>query len=222
VLAAGGGSYFDVANVHYYSSQEPTWVANGRDVAGKVNALRQVMARRGLSKPVAVTELGWTSSPKDAPDLPERQARYVPKVFARGLAAEVYAMTWFSLADWQGADYPYGLVGLDRQPRPAYRAFQVAADELGRADSVRPLTAGEANPRLVEGYAYRVGQEERWVLWAVDEGQPTELLFPARSGRARDKLGDPVLPRRRGRDVALAVGDSPVYVHWLGRAFGAE
>lgn len=120
VLASGGGPYFDIANVHYYSSQNDgtfQWYQYGgaiQDIAGKVGEIRLRLARNGVSKPVAVTEMSWTSSPLDAPDLAEKQARYVAKVLARGanIVVDLYAMSWFTLTDYAGTDYPYGLADI--------------------------------------------------------------------------------------------------------------
>src|SRR5207249_7265122 len=112
-LTPSSASYFDVANLHYFSSQAPTWSTYGTDIAGKVGSLRQVMAHHQVVKPVAVTELSWTSSPIGASNLQSQQASYVAKVLSRGLNLDLYAMIWFSLYDYSGADYPYGLLDVN-------------------------------------------------------------------------------------------------------------
>lgn len=205
VLAAGGGDFFDVANVHYFSSYAFGWQSYGPDVVGKLNRIRRTLTRHGLDKPVAITEVSWSN---DAD--PEHQARYLPKVLARALANDVYLVTWFSLADWRGA-LPYGLFDLNLQPKPSYRAFQVAAAEFGEAKSVRALPPTDmAAKGSVEGYAVVVGDQELWLLWAAD-GTRGEVTLPPRAIEVLDREGRRLLLPPTGQP--LAVDENPVYVH---------
>jgi len=214
VLALGGGDYFDIANIHYFSSQGGAWSSYGRDLIGKVTGVRQIMTRYGVTRPMMVTELGWTSSPKDSPDTPEMQARYVPKALARGLAVDLYAMTWFSLKDWEGADYPYGLMDVGGRLRPAYQAFQAAVSEFGDATAIRPLAPGELGVAGgVEGYAFSVGGKERWVIWAEGTNQ-IHAMLPAGVFEARDKLGQAVTLPSGSSPKPIALGDSPLYIRF--------
>lgn len=211
ILAAGGGRYFDIVNVHYFSSQSPTWAAYGRDIAGKVEAVRQAMSRYSVAKPVIVSESSWTSSPANAADFQDKQAQYVPKLLARCLALDLYAVFWFALAEWQGADYPYGLLNLNLQPRLSYQAYQVAASELRDARSVRPLIPGEMGvPGVVEGYSFQVGHEERWVVWS--EGPTMQVRLPSRTFEARDKLGQTMPLRIDGGEIPFNLDSSPVFI----------
>ncbi len=214
VLAAGVGNYLDVMNVHYYSSFAPAWSPNGvDDIKGKIAAVRQTMAKYGVNKPIAVTETGWTSTPNGSSDLPEMQARYVPKVLSRGRSVDLYAILWFCLADWSGADYPYGLMDVIRYPRPVYNAFQEAAAEFGGATFVRPLSPGDVGIGSgVEGYVFNAGDQERWVLWV--EGGQMWVTLPDRASSARDKLGQTIPLAGDGAPTSLLLGDSPIYVRF--------
>jgi len=210
-LALNGGAYFDIANIHYFSSQNSQWSQYGLDIAGKANAIRQFMANYGVTKPVVATELSWTSTPADSPDTPEQQARYVPKVLARGLANDLYAMTWFLLSEWNGADYPYGLLDIHEEPRPAYYAFRVAACEFGSARAVRPLSAGEVGVAGgVEGYVFDVSGQERWVLWSSADGTAVPVSLPRGIIRAADKLGR-IIPLGNG-PAQITLDGSPIYL----------
>jgi len=219
VLKAGGAAYLDVINVHYFSSQNPTWSSHGWDIAGKVDAIREIMSRNGVNKPVFVTEVSWTSSPADSPSILEEQARYVPKVLARGLAIDLYAMSWFMLSEWNVAGYPYGLLDKNLRPRPAYQVYQTAAAEFGGAGSVRPLPPSEVGAESgVEGYAFDVQGGERWLLWAENYAiwptpSPIQIRLPCRAYEARDKLGQSIPLRRDGTPAELMLDDSPIYVH---------
>jgi len=208
VLSAGGGDFFDVANVHYYSSQDYNWSSYGQDIAGKVGKIRKTMARHKVDKPVAVTELNWTSGPENGPQLLENQARYLLKVLARGMAIDLYAITWFMLVDEKADSWPNGLLDFARQPRPAYRAFQTLARELGEATFVRALSPADVGAAGVEGYVFDVAGQERWILWASADGGQVEIHLPSRTAEILDRSGQPLSPAAG----TFRVGDDPVYL----------
>ncbi|MHB1132131.1 MAG: hypothetical protein ACYC4L_07035 [Chloroflexota bacterium] len=208
VLAAGGGAHFDFANVHFFSSFASLWSGYGVDITGKVARIRAIMAAHGVSKPIMVTEASWT----DDGNL-ENQARYLPKVLARALAADVYVTLWFLLADWESADRPYyGLLNVNLQPKPAYTAYQVAVEAFGQATGARALSPGEVGVGGgLEGYAATVAGRERWMLWATPEQGELWVSVPARARDAWDKLGRP-LPLQAGADTRILLDGSPIYV----------
>ncbi|MBI2865082.1 MAG: hypothetical protein HYX94_11030 [Chloroflexi bacterium] len=213
VLAAGGANYFDVMNIHYYSSFDPNWSAYGTDVLGKVQAVRQIMANHGVDKPMFISESSWTSTPQGSPDLLEQQARYVPKVLSRSIAGNVYGVLWFNLLDNQNSDYPYGLLDANLQPKPAYYAYQEVALELGNAGAVRSLSPSDLGASGgIEGYAFNVGGRWLWVIWSTS-GQVT-VTVPGEATSARDKFGQTVPLTGRGYPTTLQLDESPIYVRF--------
>ncbi|MBI2863440.1 MAG: PQQ-binding-like beta-propeller repeat protein [Chloroflexi bacterium] len=235
ILDLGASPYFDFANVHFFSSQGPNYGAYGYDVLGKVGEIRQEMLNKGVSKPVILTESSWTYSVNDA-DFGERQARYVPKLFARAIYTDVQALTWFALADSSaatglGTDVHYGLLNSDYTPKDSYRAYTFAAGEFQTATFVGSLasevTAGQfpvvcqtaGNQCVVEGYKYTTDGQQRGVLWAQNQGQWAQgdnsrwnitvtVTLPSWVASARDKLGNSISLAQ-----ASQLTDSPVYVY---------
>jgi hypothetical protein len=208
------GEYFDVANVHYFSSQGPHWTSYGHDVSGKVASLRAVMAKHGIAKPVALTEVSWTTD-----YTLEHQARYVPKVIARGAAANLYMTLWFCLSEWPSSTWPYGLVYQSGLPRDSYKAYQIAAREIGQSTSVRTLAASEVGAETgVEGYAVGGNGPERLILWARKDGgtdggdSQAAITIPASATAAFDKLGGSIPLRSGGTPYTLT--DDPIYVRY--------
>ncbi len=144
--------YFDAAAWHWYS--------NPRHLYEKTVEMRSLMASYGIvGKPIWVNEsgvpvLGEAPGPLD-PDSPfrattEEQAAWVIQGFAEGFAADVERIFFFQLYDdcGNGPDSAdaFGLIrnpegskgtgvcaphpNLPGVPRPAYTAYQVAADEF--------------------------------------------------------------------------------------------
>ncbi len=219
VIDAGGANYFDVANVHFFSTFGPHWQsiygADRPDVIGKVTEMRAILGVKGVSKPIALTEVSYTG---EDTDFANDQASYVGKVLARALYASVidlskpvHAMTWFSL-DWDG-DRNYALLDATGTPRPAYGAFRTAAHELGRVSGVygplAPQAVGVGGG--IEGYSFDVQGEQRWILWASPDDSSLWITLPARAKAAYDRAGQ-AIPLNVGSPTNLLISDSPIYV----------
>ncbi|HWH94979.1 MAG TPA: hypothetical protein VNT03_14050, partial [Baekduia sp.] len=97
-------------------------------------------ARGGALLPVWVTEVGWTTCPRAAQCITERQqardlSRFLTGVRRDGLAAAVF---YYHLRSWQvlTGDQFYGDFGLlraDRTRKPAWAVFRHFATGLVRA-----------------------------------------------------------------------------------------
>ncbi|MDO8671887.1 MAG: hypothetical protein Q7O66_10725 [Dehalococcoidia bacterium] len=217
ILAAGAGNYFDVLNIHYFSSFEFAWSASGVDIIGKVQAVRQKMANYGVSKPVAVTEASWTSTPSNSPNFAaangEAQSRYVAKLLSRSLSLNLHMVVWFSLADWAGAGYPYGLLNVNNQQRPSYSAFQEASRQFDGAEFVRAVSPGDVGVTGgIEGYAFNAGGRWLWALWAT--GEPLAVTVPGAASSARNKMGQTIPLAGGGNPTSLQLDDSPIFVRF--------
>ena len=98
-LAAGAGPYFDILAFHYYPAFAERWDAFGPGVAGKAAYLRQELARYGLDKPLALTEIGRpTRGPAaDGLDYDELStARFVAPALALARSADISPIIWFT------------------------------------------------------------------------------------------------------------------------------
>ena len=217
VLAHGGGDFFDYMNFHYYYFHRDVWGS----IKGKAEHFRNILAGYGFSKPMLCSEVGiWGDE-----DHYEIQARYVPAVYARGLAAGLKAVIWYPLATLPGWNFEGGLMLEDPSSggltaKPAFQAYRTMSEQLaGRR------YAGEVSGDGVEGYSFRPagGGRTRQVLWTdiAEQSDYRERSFTAGSLRVVDKLGgvteitDGSAQDRDGRQngrVVILIGPSPVYV----------
>jgi hypothetical protein len=176
VLANCAGPCFDIANFHYYPYFRSSWEPYGRDIIGKANYMRQMLETYDYERPVFNTETGWPSGTNWGS--PELQARYVPKVFVRGLAADLPAMTWFSLID---SDYSLpGLLDMQLNPRPAYEALRALIATMPQPRFVRTIPVSETGSSFIEAYQFSVpgptGLKQVDVYWY---DCPSVVSYPA-------------------------------------------
>lgn len=153
VYAAGAGSSFDVVATHTYPGKAPNecWTENGaksRNAFCSIDDLRAVMTDNGdASKPVWITEVGYSTYASEWGYTPEQQAANVAltlqEVAARPWIQRAY---WYQLrsvywlrddpADWEAN---LGLVRSDYSRTPAF-------DALRSALAVPPPAAPAASP----------------------------------------------------------------------------
>ena len=208
------GQYFDVCALNLYTSPQSLYTVP--------NLYHQLMRERGFDKPIWVTETNVV--PHDDPvnagsplatraqrraSLAE-QADFVVQALAMGLAAGVQRVAVYRMKDGDG-DVVDGqaLLREDLSPRPAYGAFQVAAQYFSRFEAARLFAPGDLRQVVFDSRARRVS-----VLWAAGP-QPLTRAGARRGRRAgparRPRPGRGVLPRCGPRasafEVELAPGD---------------
>lgn len=175
---AGAAAYFDVLGAHPYSfGQAPQAPASDSDhpAFGRLAELRAIMLNHGdRAKPVWITEMGWTiDPPPEQPDIgvsPEQQARYLVEALAlvRRDWPWVELVTVWNLSRPEPGD-PFGgysLLDSTGKPRPAYRAWQLAAGS--RADRGLPVATATARnpvPILAEDSVVHLGDSELQPPW---------------------------------------------------------
>ncbi len=232
LIGCGAATCFDVANFHYYSYFRPGWEAYGRDIIGKTNYVRQILAQYNFMRPVIVTETDWPSGISWSN--PELAARYVGKVYARGMAASLRATIWFALTDampggpglLDSTTVPGSLI-----PRPAYEAYRVAVQLLESARYIRTITQTAIDSLPIEGYQFAALNGRRLdVYWyecpsMVTSTPPQDCngVAPIRIAAARitkiDKFGTATIVNDEDdgfRDglVTLGITSSPVYIDY--------
>lgn len=216
VLAAGGGDYFDVLAFHYYPFFANRWEPYGPGILGKVNYMRDVLARYGVSKPMICTEVGEGSAPSGAcPNCSQGyQARLLAQTFVRSAAADLDTVIW-----WMWKDLPdpsigtSGLITTDLQPKASVQAFRNATLRLGRAtyEGVADLGAG------VEAYRFAGPAGALYAAWTTD-GQARTVRIPAARATVTDLYGQVIGTLADADDgaadghVSVNVAADPVYV----------
>jgi hypothetical protein len=220
VLELGGARYFDFMNFHYYPVFAPVWDPYGPGIIGKATFLRDKLAEYGVDKPFICTEAGmWSDAAHGGSD--ELQSRYVAQVYARSAAAELKPTIWYQLADDDIlGTWKFGLVNYDLSPKPSYRAYQTAAQQLASAQYFRTLDHDETGTDQMEAYEFLTPSHSTRIIvaWTNDELehplvlQTRQVISVAKHGEETivDDIDDGVSDGR----VELAVGPSPVYLRF--------
>jgi hypothetical protein len=223
VLATPGGDSFDVMNFHYYPAFRNKWEPYGPDIIGKATYLRNKLASYELERPLICTEASqWSDDYAGHGGSDELQSRYVAQVFARSMAADLGITIWYRLID-QSPDaggYYYGLLNSDLTPKPSYQAYRTYAQQMGHAEYVRSLDAGDTGSDRIEAYEFSRGQPPTTIIvaWTTDE-QEHDVTLQADQVLVVDKFGAQIT-LRDGDDgsvdgtVRVTVGPSPVYLHF--------
>lgn len=223
------GQCFDLANFHYYPVWRPRWEGYGRDIIGKANYMRQVLASHNFTRTVISTETGWAAASWWGS--PELQARYVPKAFARGLAGGLPITIWYAMLDMDSSNP--GLLDSTMTPRPAYTATQIWVAAMRYARYERTIPTSETGTPQIEAYQFSVpagaGRKRVDIYWyecpSMDAIQPVDcdnvapLKIRATSVARTDKLGLRVVVNDtddgyRDGYVTLGVLSSPIYVDY--------
>jgi hypothetical protein len=218
VLENGGGDYFDLMNFHYFPAFAFKWDPYGPEINGKVNYLRARLAQYGVFKPFICTETGmWSDAPHGSTD--ELQSRYVPKVFARSMAADLEITIWYKLVD-DGYLGPamWGLVNSELSPKPAHSAYQTLIRQIATAEYSRTLGPGELGTDEIEAYEFAAKDGSATIVIAWAHGESIQaLVLQGDSVVVVDKFGIQTQIRDGDDGVVdgqlhLSIGPSPVYL----------
>jgi len=146
LYARGARNPMDVLSIHPYSHDrspldplEPRY-ANSSFIS-RGPAVRDVMVRNGDTRPLWLTELGWSTStrrgaaPYDNGVSKRTQARYLSEAFAQaGRWDYVGPVIWYELLDRGGdpadRESGFGLLQRARPAKPSLKAFRRAAASL--------------------------------------------------------------------------------------------
>lgn len=166
-LAAGAGPYFDILAFHYYPAFAERWEPYGPyglGVAGKAAYLRQELARYGLDKPLALTEIGQPTRGPDTDPASYNEiatARFVAPALASARMAALAPIIWFTAVDKPNEPYDYGLLDAQWQAEPSFAAYRTVLAALQGADFLDELPVSGPGG----GHALRFGHR------ACTEGQ---------------------------------------------------
>lgn len=218
ILMGGGGPYFDIVSFHgytYYNTQNkgnpvaleaqfPSWAARGGGVMGKVNFLREVMAKYGITRPIFLTEGALLCSNNDAScansDYLQAQADYLVWLYVRNWAEGLSGTIWYTF-DAPGWRYSSLLDG-NQMPKPAYNALKALTQELKGAKYQKKITQYSG----LQGFEFALSDKRVWMLASVDNNAHT-ISLPAGYVSAHDKYGALITPSNNQLSVL-----SPIYV----------
>lgn len=217
------GSAFDLYGLHMYTLFRPIWEPYGRDIIGKTNYIRGVLARYGIQKPMIVSEMGSQSAMGYTR---EQQARYAIQGPVRSLAAGHALVIWMPVLDYapnQGAIFDEDLT-----PRPSASAFRLLSNELRSPVYLGDLASVVRVEGDVEGYFFSTTLGETLVVW-VDRSEPIErvIRLPVSQARVVDRFGSvrnlaDADDGDVGGSITLTVGQEPLLIRALdGRSLRA-
>jgi hypothetical protein len=216
ILINDGAAYFDIVSYHGYAPYSitsfetalfhdltfPSWSARGGMVLGKLDFIREIMGNYGVNNPVMHTEAGVICSDCNPPPSRffETQADYVVWLFVRNWASGMYGTTWYT---FNGPGWRYGgLLDANQQPRKSYFALKFLTEMLENFYFTGEV---EQFPNI-QGYSFKEGTKEVWVLWSEDYLDHTIQLPP----------GVSVVYSRAGIDITPITDDlvvnKPIYV----------
>jgi endo-1,4-beta-mannosidase len=130
----GGAPHFDVASVHVYSHPK-----NGaKPVQNVLAGVRAVMDAHGdASKPLWLTEIGWSDAPNawGAPTVSQDDmAAFVTAVYSAPLPVDL--IFWYNFRNIfpnsPDVEHNFGLVNADFTPKPAYDAYKRLAQQCAK------------------------------------------------------------------------------------------
>ena len=219
ILHAGGGDYFDIADVHSYAYFTPTLPAQmhsyyawsgstgGTGLPEKVTFVQGLLTQYGLTKPVFVGEAALKCyAPVNAGDPPlnacwEAAAAFVPRAYAEGYSLNVIGQVYYLLLT---DVVKYSMLASDFSPRPMYTAYKFMSSYLENARFERAVTE---YPGLSGSMLIQEGVRPFQIVWSTD-GLTQTISIPAKFVRAFDKYGAPLEPM----SDTLAIGWSPIYI----------
>ena len=205
MMEKGAGQYFDILNVHYYPNTPEDMFLEW------VEELRTMVEEYGVTKPIWITEIGWTTSEGNTSE--EDHGNYMSRATVMCLASEV-AVTFPHMMNCFGLDptddeFNFGLLRVDDSPKPAWITYRTTIQQLWGKDFVGDVL-GEFGD--VRGYLFERGEERTLALWA--RYGPEEVTLPVDTPLLTlvDAYDKPVFPRIEDEQLKLTLTETPVFV----------
>lgn len=214
VFAAGGGRFMDAVSFHPYC----------QPLAPEKKLLADISKLKGVApgKPLWITEFGYPTYTGAAGVDEETQANYAVRAFllARTSPA-VERVFWYDFQndgeDRDEAEFNFGLVRMDRTPKPAYVAFKTMAS------LVRDLPPSEL--RIVGNtyiLRFEEGKDRLFAVWRLGGAESTEI--PCSNGLCRiiERDGQSRTVEAKESFLEISVSEKPRYIvpeakdHYLG------
>lgn len=140
----GGWDYCDAVAIHPYSmGGSPA----SQGLSELIRMTRAAATKNGVSKPVWITEVGYTTNTEPENEL--RQAEYIDQEYVLALTANVRKVFWFTLGDWSerwgiiagNKNVPDWGFTSTKRPKPAYYAVKHLTQALSPT-GLRPTYLG--------------------------------------------------------------------------------
>jgi Cellulase (glycosyl hydrolase family 5) len=204
VIRAGGASFMDGVSFHPYCQPSPP----ERKLLTDISKVQKAAP----DKPLWITEFGYPTHAGPAGVDEEAQANYLVRAFL--LARSFPAVKRFCWYDFQNdgedpaeGEFNFGLVRMDKTPKPAYRAYKTMTSLVG------DLAPAELR---VEGGTYiaRFGEGERPLLavWRLGGAESTQIPYPDGPCRIIERDGESRAVEVKESTLEIEVSEKPRYI----------
>ena len=204
VIRAGGSRFMDAVSLHPYCQPLPPEHRLLTDMAK--------LTRLVPEKPLWVTEFGYPTHSGAAGVNEEAQANYLVRAFL--LARTFPSIARFFWYDFQNdgedsdeGEFNFGLIRMNRTPKPAYEACRRMASLVG------DLTPAELR---VEGDTYILpfgeGQTSLFAVWRLGGAQSTEIPCARGQWRIIERDGESRDVDVSGSALTIEVSEKPRYI----------
>jgi hypothetical protein len=204
VMRAGGGPFMDGISFHPYCQPLPP--------ERKLLTDLSKLAKLAPEKPLWITEFGYPTYVGPSGVDEEMQANYLVRacLLARSFPS-VKRFFWYDLQndgeDPDEGEFNFGLLRMDRTPKPAYAAYRTMATRVGDL-----LPAG----LTVDGGAYVLrfgeGKEPLLAVWRQGGGGPLEIPCPRGLCRIIERDGASRTVDVSGSSIEIEVSEKPLYI----------
>lgn len=204
VIAAGGGRFMDAISFHPYCQPSPP----------EQRLLDDITRLKALSpeKPLWITEIGYPTHAGAAGVDEETQANYLVRTFllARSTPA-VERVFWYDFQndgdDRIEAESNFGLVRMDKTPKPSYRAFKTMTSLVGDLSPAEFRSTGDTYLLTFEG-----GKNRLTAVWR--SGGTDSIKVPCSNGLYRiiERDGESRTVEAREPFLEMAASEKPRYI----------
>jgi hypothetical protein len=204
VLAAGGGRFMDALSFHPYCQPSPP----EQRLLGDITKLKSLAAE----KPLWITEIGYPTHAGAAGVHEETQANYLVRTFllVRSSPA-VQRVFWYDFQndgdDRVEAEFNFGLVRMDRTPKPSYRAIKTMTSLVGELSPAEFRTSG--NTYLL---SFEEGKNRLTAVWRT--GGTESFKVPCSNGLYRiiERDGESRTVEAREPFLEISASEEPRYI----------
>ncbi len=204
VLDAGGNHSLDGISFHPYCAP----LAPEKKLLTDISKLKRLSA----GKPLWITEMGYPTHAGAAGVDEETQANYAVRTFllARTSPA-VERVFWYDFQndgeDPDEAEFNFGLVRMDRAPKPAYRACRTMASLV---KDLRPAGFELAGNTYILNFGE--GKERLTAVWRLGGSESVDIPCPSGPYRLIDRDGESRTVEARGSSLEVSASEKPSYI----------
>lgn len=201
---AGGVRFMDGVSFHPYCQPLPP----ERKLLTDISKVKKLAP----DKPLWITEFGYPTHAGAAGVDEETQANYLVRAFllARSFPAVAH-VSWYDFQndgeDPDEAEFNFGLVRMDKTPKPAYRAYKTMASLVG---DLPPAELG------IDGATYVLrfgeGKAPLFAVWRLGGAESTEIPCPKGPCRIIERDGESRTVEVKEPVLEIEVSEKPRYI----------